>query len=212
MSSPKLFISYCWSNADHEEWVLRLGTELRENGIDVILDKWDLKEGNDANAFMEKMVSDDEIKKVILVIDEQYSERADKRKGGVGTETQIISAEVYESVDQNKFVAVIANRDEDGKAKLPVFYKSRIYIDLSDDELYGKNFEQLLRWAYDKPLNVKPEIGEKPAFLDEGQQVSLGTSVAFRRLVDCIRNNRPHAHGALVEYLVLPWGRTKLTY
>ena len=25
------------------------------------------------------------------------------------------------------------------------FYKSRIYIDLSDEELYGKNFEQLLR-------------------------------------------------------------------
>lgn len=203
MSEPKLFISYCWSSPEHEGWVLRLGTELRENGVDVILDKWDLKEGNDANAFMEKMVSDEEIKKVILVIDEQYSDRANSRKGGVGTETQIISAEVYESVDQNKFVAVIASRDPEGKAKLPVFYKSRIYIDLSDDELYGKNFEQLLRWIYDKPLNVKPEIGKKPAFLDEEEQVSLGTSVAFRRLVEAIKNNRSHANGALVEYLNL---------
>ena len=75
MSEPKLFISYCWSSPEHEDWVLRLGTELRENGVDVILDKWDLKEGNDANAFMEKMVADEEIKKVILVIDEQYSDR-----------------------------------------------------------------------------------------------------------------------------------------
>jgi hypothetical protein len=63
MSAPKLFISYCWSSAEHQEWVLRLGTELRESGVDVILDKWDLKEGNDANAFMEKMVSDESIKK-----------------------------------------------------------------------------------------------------------------------------------------------------
>lgn len=203
MSEPKLFISYCWSSPEHEDWVLRLGTELRESGVDVILDKWDLKEGNDANAFMEKMVSDEEIKKVILVIDEQYSDRANARKGGVGTETQIISAEVYESVDQNKFVAVIASRNSDGKAKLPVFYKSRIYIDLSDHELYGKNFEQLLRWVYDKPLNVKPEIGKKPAFLDEEEQASLGTSVAFRRLLEAIKNNRSHAHGALVEYLNL---------
>lgn len=170
MSEPKLFISYCWSSPEHEEWVLRLGTELRENGVDVILDKWDLKEGNDANAFMEKMVSDEEIKKVILVIDEQYSDKANARKGGVGTETQIISAEVYESVDQNKFVAVIASRDLNGKAKLPIFYKSRIYIDLSDEELYGKNFEQLLRWIYNKPLNVKPDIGKKPAFLDEDKK------------------------------------------
>lgn len=203
MSDPKLFISYCWSNSEHEEWVLRLGTELRENGVNVILDKWDLKEGNDANAFMEKMVSDEDIKKVILVIDDLYSEKANKRAGGVGTETQIISAEVYESVDQNKFVAVIASRDQEGNAKLPVFYKSRIYIDLSDEDLYGKNFEQLLRWVYDKPLNIKPELGKKPAFLDEEKGVSLGTSVSFRRLIEAIRNSRPHSNGALIEYFNL---------
>ncbi|WP_376902281.1 hypothetical protein [Aeromonas veronii] len=162
-----------------------------------------MKEGNDANAFMEKMVSDEEIKKVILVIDEQYSDRANARKGGVGTETQIISAEVYESVDQNKFVAVIASRDLNGKAKLPIFYKSRIYIDLSDEELYGKNFEQLLRWIYNKPFNVKPELGKKPAFLDEEEKISLGTSVSYRRLIEAIKNNRSHAHGALVEHLNL---------
>lgn len=203
MSAPKLFISYCWSSAEHQEWVLRLGTELRESGVDVILDKWDLKEGNDANAFMEKMVSDESIKKVILVIDEQYSEKANKRAGGVGTETQIISAEVYESVDQNKFVAVIASKDCEGKTKLPVFYKSRIYIDLSDEDLYGNNFEQLLRWIYDKPLNIKPELGKKPAFLNEEESASIGTSVAFRRLIDAIKNSRPHASGALVEYFNL---------
>jgi len=200
MSNPKLFISYCWTSKEHEEWVLHLGTELRENGVDVVLDKWDLKEGNDANAFMEKMVSDKEIKKVILIIDEQYSEKANKRKGGVGTETQIISAEVYESVEQNKFVAVIANRNGEGKAELPIFYKSRIYIDLSDEDLYGKNFEQLLRWVFDKPFNVKPELGEIPAFLDEKNSVSLGTSVMFRRLGEAIRNSKSHAFGAMTEY------------
>lgn len=200
MAAPKLFISYCWSSKEHEEWVLRLATELRENGVDALLDKWDLKEGHDANAFMEKMVSDADIKKVIIVIDHEYSERANKRKGGVGTETQIISAEVYESVDQNKFVAVIANRDEEGNAKLPTYYKSRIYIDLSDDDLYGKNFEQLLRWVFDKPLNVRPEIGSEPTFLDEATEVSMGTSVASRRLVDCIKNNRSNTNVALIDY------------
>ena len=55
--NPKLFISYSWTSPDHEQWVLNLATELRESGIDVILDKWDLKEGHDANAFMERMVT-----------------------------------------------------------------------------------------------------------------------------------------------------------
>jgi hypothetical protein len=188
---------------EHQEWVLRLGTELRENGVDVILDKWDLREGNDANAFMEKMVVDRDIRKVILVVDEQYSQRANQRRGGVGTETQIISAEVYESVDQNKFVAVIAARDEEGKAKLPVFYKSRIYIDLSDEDLYSTNFEQLLRWVYDKPLNVKPEVGKKPAFLDEEGAVATGTSVAFRRVLEALKNSKAHSVGSLIEYFDL---------
>jgi hypothetical protein len=74
---------------------LQLGTELRESSVDVILDKWDLKEGHDANAFMEKMVADPDIKKVVLVCDKKYAEKADRRSGGVGTEAQIISPEIY---------------------------------------------------------------------------------------------------------------------
>jgi TIR domain len=57
MTAPKLFISYSWSNAEHEQWVVNLATELRDSGVDVILDKWDLKEGHDAIAFMEQMVT-----------------------------------------------------------------------------------------------------------------------------------------------------------
>jgi TIR domain len=83
MESPKLFISYSWSNPDHEAWVLQLATELRESGVDVILDKWDLKEGHDANAFMEKMVSDPSIQKVALICDKMYAEKTDGRRGGL---------------------------------------------------------------------------------------------------------------------------------
>ena len=31
--NPKLFISYSWSNQDHEKWVINLANELVENGI-----------------------------------------------------------------------------------------------------------------------------------------------------------------------------------
>ena len=52
MKVPKLLISNSWSNPMYEEWILNFATELRESGVDVILDKWDLKEGHDAVAFM----------------------------------------------------------------------------------------------------------------------------------------------------------------
>jgi len=66
----------------------------------VVLDKWDLKEGQDADKFMEQMVSDPEINKVLLIFDEAYATKANKRKGGVGTEAQIISRKVYEQQDE----------------------------------------------------------------------------------------------------------------
>jgi hypothetical protein len=79
MTDPKAFISYSWTSPQHAEWVISLATQLRENGIDVILDKWDLKEGHDAVAFMEKMVADPDIKKVIVVLDRGY---VDRQMGG----------------------------------------------------------------------------------------------------------------------------------
>ncbi|MDD5081438.1 MAG: TIR domain-containing protein [Candidatus Omnitrophica bacterium] len=199
--NPKLFISYSWSSQEHEQWVLQLATELRESGVDVIFDKWDLKEGHDADVFMEKMVIDQEVEKVMLVCDRVYAEKADKRKGGVGTEGQIISKKIYEQVDQSKFVAVISEKDDMGKPYLPIYYSSRIYIDFSSYELYSENFERLLRWIFDRPLHVKPKLGKMPEFLNESGHISLGTSVSFKRAVDAIRNNRGHAKGALNEYL-----------
>lgn len=116
-----------------------------EAGVEVMLDKWDLKEGNDAFAFMEKMVSDPQIKKVILICDQNYATKANARAGGVGAEAQIITPEIYNKQDQNKFVAVIREKDKDGNACVPTYYGSRIYIDLSDPSSYTENFESVIR-------------------------------------------------------------------
>ena len=76
-----------------------------------------------------------------------YAEKADGRRGGVGTETQIISSQVYSKADQNKFVAaVISELDAEGRPFVPTYYASRIFIDLSSEELYSENFEALVRW------------------------------------------------------------------
>lgn len=201
MPNPKAFISYSWTSPDHESWVLRLATELRESGVDVIFDKWDLREGHDAHAFMEKMVTDPEIKKVILICDKVYADKADGRKGGVGAEAQIISPEIYAKQDQDKFVAVLKERDEDGKPFLPVYYRSRIYIDLSDATSYSENSERLLRWIYDKPLYIKPELGKAPSFLNETSvKFQIATSSIFRRTMDAIKNGKSFANAAAEEY------------
>lgn len=204
MEAPKLFISYSWSNAEHDARVLNLATELTQSGVNVILDKWDLKEGHDATAFMEKMVTDETIKKVLIICDEVYCVKANKRTGGVGTETQIITAEIYSKQDQTKFVAVIYEKDQNGNPFLPVYYKARIYIDLSEFETYSANFEKLLRWVYDKPLHVKPALGSPPAFLSEpSEEPKLRTHYSFKKAIEAIRTNRANSRPAIIGYFEL---------
>jgi hypothetical protein len=164
---PKVFISYSWSTQEHMDWVVQLAADLRANGVDAILDKWQLKEGQDAYAFMERMVTDAAVAKVAVICDRKYVERADAREGGVGAESQIMSSELYGKVDQTKFVAISREKDENGRALLPTFLKSRIYIDLSEDADFGRGFEQLLRWCFDRPFYVEPELGQPPSFLDQ---------------------------------------------
>ena len=108
-----------------------MATQLSDSGVDVILDKWELREGHDSISFMERMVNDPTIKKVAIISDETYAAKANARQGGVGTETQIISADVYAQVDQSKFVAVLPSLDSQGKPFTPTYYQGRIYIDLS---------------------------------------------------------------------------------
>ncbi len=199
---PKLFISYSWTTPEHEDRVLRWATELRESGIDVVFDKWDLQEGNDAVAFMEKMVSDPDIKKVAMFCDRGYVEKTNQRKGGVGTEAQIISKNVYEAADQNKFVAVVCERDENGKVQVPIYYQSRIHIDFSDPSKFSDEFDRLIRWVFDKRLYQKPEIGKPPEFLqDEGTSAKMATSVVFRRAIDALKTGKSTTAGAIDDYL-----------
>ena len=97
--TPKIFISYSWSS---DELVMPLAQRLMSHGVNVVLDKWDLKEGQDKYVFMEQCVNDSDIDKVLIICDKKYAEKANNREGGVGDETAIISTEVYGKVKQEK--------------------------------------------------------------------------------------------------------------
>lgn len=201
---PKTFISYSWTDAEHEEWVLDLARDLREYGVDVIIDKWDLDEGQDMLAFMEKMVTDPEMDKVLIICDEEYKQKADQREGGVGTETQIVSKDLYDQVDpdnpQKKFAAIVSETDADGSPYLPTYMKNRIYFDLSTPEARKDNFERLVRWLYGKPQEEKPPLGSPPTHVLEQDGPSLDTSSRAIHVQRKLRNGSAAAMGAMLDY------------
>jgi hypothetical protein len=86
---------------------------------------------------------------------------------------------------------------------LPTYYKSRIYIDLSESDRYAEGFEKLVRWVFGKPLYVRPEIGKPPAYVADAEIPMLGTSALAKRVIDGLKNDKAYSRGALDEYLTL---------
>ncbi len=164
MKKPKVFISYSWTDEFHQERVKQWADRLMADGIEVILDVYDLKEGNDKYVFMESMVTDPSVTHVLVICDKGYAEKADARKAGVGTESQIISGEVYKKVKQSKFIPIVC-AFEDGEPILPAFMESRIWINFSSLEKANESWEQLVRVLYGKPQHAKPEIGPIPSYI-----------------------------------------------
>ncbi|MGC5814432.1 toll/interleukin-1 receptor domain-containing protein [Clostridium perfringens] len=187
----KIFISYSWTTPKHEKWVLDLAERLVSDGVDVVLDKWNLKPGEDKYSFMERMVTDVNINKVLIICDSKYKEKADGRNGGVGTETQIITPELYTKVNQRKYIPIIAEYGEDFDSYIPTYAKSLIGIDLANAADFEKNYEELLRDIYDKPRYVKPKLGKTPSFLLEDESKVL-KAITFknREIKNHITNGR----------------------
>ena len=196
----RAFISYSWSSPTHESWVIELATRLRTDGVDVVLDKWDLRPGHDAISFMESMVTDPAVTKVIIVCDKTYSEKADGRAGGVGTESQIISPLIYESATQNKFAAVITELDDGGKPYVPTYYKGKVYIDFTIPDKSEGAYDELLRWLVDKPQHVKPKLGQVPPHILDPEAVATTTASKAKRSENAIRRSDANGSGFLREY------------
>ncbi|ELY4158742.1 TIR domain-containing protein [Cronobacter turicensis] len=169
---PKVFISYCWNGQERQDKIVELTERLAADGVESIVDIYDLKEGDDKYHFMEKMVVDETVSHVLIICDKGYALKADGRKAGVGTESLIISQEIYSKASQSKFIPIIFEFNEDGEAYAPVFLKSRIYIDFSSIEKENSNWERLIRLLYGQPELVKPAIGKKPSYLEHEESIN----------------------------------------
>ncbi len=159
--APSVFISYSHDSAEHKNWVLRLATQLRKNGLDAVLDVWDLKPGDDVAKFMEHLTTVD---RVVIVCSECYASKAAEGKGGVGYETMLVTAEILQNRGVIKFIPIMRNNP---KKALPPFLRTRVWIDFEQDADYSKSVEQLTRAIHEAPANPKPPLGQNP-FLSVG--------------------------------------------
>jgi small GTP-binding protein len=53
---PSCFLSYAWGEREHEQWVVRLARDLRNAGIDVLLDRWDNPAGHSLSLYLDRVL------------------------------------------------------------------------------------------------------------------------------------------------------------
>jgi TIR domain len=158
MQAPKVFISYSHDSQQRKDWVLRLASALRTNGIDAKLDQWDLSPGQDIAAFMAGGIGTAD--RVLLICTGPYVSKAEARTGGVGYERLIATAEVVGSIDTIKFIPIVRNNAS--ARKVPDFLGPRMYIDFSDDAQYPAKLEELMREIHQAPAVLRPPLGDNP--------------------------------------------------
>jgi hypothetical protein len=156
--SPLVFISYTHETPEHKRWVLRLGEDLLKNGIQVILDQWDVAAGADLTLFMEDGIRRSD--RVLLICTPVYQRKANEAKGGVGYERMVVTGEIAAKINTTKFVPIL--RDGTKESSIPTFASTRLYLSFVDDVDYKQALEGLLRELHQSPLSPKPRLGQNP--------------------------------------------------
>jgi nucleoside phosphorylase len=162
-AGPTCFISYSHDDQEHADWVHKLATDLTLNGVSVIFDRWDLRLGDDLQKYMEMAIAESQF--ILMVCTTKYTEKANARSGGVGYESGIVSARIYEGHQPRKFVPI--TRSHDGTKVRPGFLGNKVYVDFSDDLKYGPSLSKLLQHLHDKHSDQRPPIGKPPLSFSE---------------------------------------------
>ena len=155
---PKVFISYSHDSSEHRRWVSELGAKLRDNGVDAILDQWDLGPGADVTQFMERGIIDSD--RVLVICTDQYVRKANTAEGGVGYERMIVTAQLVQDLGTDKFIPVI--RQASGQEKTPAFLGTRVYIDFRNSSEFESEFDKLVHELHRVPVVEKPPLGKNP--------------------------------------------------
>lgn len=167
---PTAFISYSWDDEAHKRWVRDLATRLRGDGVDIHLDQWEAIPGDQLPAFMERAIRDNRY--VLIVCTPRYKTRSEHRKGGVGYEGDIMTAEVLSTASQRKFVPLL--RSGTWAEAAPSWLSGKYYVDLSSDPFHEHAYQDLLTTILGtrpappplgevrRPFDTPDSLGERP--------------------------------------------------
>lgn len=155
METKTVFISYSWEGEEHMIWIKKLGADLLDKGVEVILDQWDNGFGNETTHFMEESVT--KADRVLCILSPTYKEKCDNRTNGAGYEASIITSEILQHIPTTKFIPILKSGNWTNSS--PIFLRGRWGVDMTNEEFYETKLQELIDDIFE--INSKPRIRQR---------------------------------------------------
>lgn len=153
----RVFISHTSKTEEAVAWVKSLALYMIEQGIQARLDRFHLRRGMDLQQWMCNELA--MARKVVVVCDEAYKQKADGRLGGVGWETMIIQGDISSLPPDSTKYQVVVRASELDKG-LPMYLKTRYAFHApgpTQDETFKR---ELIQELLDLPIDPTLESRE----------------------------------------------------
>ncbi|MFO1112821.1 MAG: TIR domain-containing protein [Rhodospirillales bacterium] len=148
--SPRVFVSYAWGNTEHETWVeKKLAADLKNAGIQVVLDRWSAKIGSEISRFISII---EQCEFVIVVGTRLYRKKYNESAGVVAAEVKLIAHKfLLGSCPSGRFIPILLEGAEE--EAFPAVLRGHAYVDCRKTEVYVSEIFDIILTLYNIPLD-----------------------------------------------------------
>lgn len=148
--NPKVFISH--ASEDKDRFVIPFYNQLRENGVDAWIDKWEIKLGDS----LTQKIFDEGIGQTDAVIIILSSFSVEKP----WVKEELDAALVRRILGKIRLIPLVID-----DCKVPECLKHLKYLSIKNYNNYSNEFKEILTAIYE--VDLKPPLGPQPSFLEE---------------------------------------------
>ena len=151
---PRCFISYAWGVDEHERWVIQLATDLRNIGIEVVLDRWVNAEPGASIARFISRISACEFIAVVGTPEYKlkYENKLSPAGNVVAAEFDLISSRLISTELNKKSVLPLLLAGE-VSTSFPELLHNRVYIDFRQDDHYFLQLSDMVIKMFGLPFD-----------------------------------------------------------
>lgn len=172
----EVFISYSWDSEEHIKAVLSLSDRLRSEGIDCVLDQYEVSPPEGWPRWMDRKIADASL--VLVICTETYFNRATghetpDRGNGVKWESGIIYQHLYNQGSENvKFIPVVFG--ETDRRYIPLPLQGASCFSANTEAGYERLYGRLIG----RPQAQKPPLGQRRSMPKKEVQTDLVAYIA----------------------------------